>query len=520
MRCSAILGLILLTAGLGAPAPVHANFWNSQPGGDPACRIDDRDCIRSLYIREIIQRTKDDSSPSYAAQDFAQQSAGWTEKERQEALETFRSEQLGEEFFAAYDREIGLIDAEKSYDYAGIERAVRERVWPEAVKWRYFIESAVTQTLAQPDQAVALWQLWQEEQGFFEEHAKSSSVMIMSWGLIHETDKTLAYLASDQAIPVVAMRGLRALVYATTQKCDAGDTRAAEALRHAYDLYAATQKYDAEADFLPLQYQAELALSCEPKAKADAAFAAFADRVDQKIASQGENLKTNWAKRNLEEVAHAYALRAHKMGDDEAARKYLARVASRGMILATPLSDGETAEVSVWDVLVDGKWPEYTEKATSRLSEELSLIESWDEEVLAYHPDVNLRYAYFADDFDPKFEICCSDQQMLETMMDTLDDASASRNVDAAARKLIGLIERYETVSREPLTDRLPLTIRLARLDRMNGCAHSAALQKAWLSQVSQQEYSSTRADALAGFLDYMAVAPKAPASDGCYFND
>lgn len=78
---------------------------------------------------------------------------------------------------------------------------MHEHVWPEAIEWPDFIESAVTRTLAESDQAVALWQLWQQEQGFFEEYAEGPSVAIMSWGLIHKTDETLAYLTSDQAIP-------------------------------------------------------------------------------------------------------------------------------------------------------------------------------------------------------------------------------------------------------------------------------------------------------------------------------
>ena len=101
------------------------------------------------------------------------------------------------------------------------------------------------------------------------------------------------------------------------------------------------------------------------KAEADLAFTAFADFLEQKIVSQGHTFGTGWAGRRLEEVAYAYALPAHTLHDGEAARKYLERGASRGVIIAMQINDNNLVEVSVWYMLDGGKWPECTEHAKS-----------------------------------------------------------------------------------------------------------------------------------------------------------
>ncbi len=505
--------------GLGAPGSAHAIPWGSLFGWESTCDIDDRDCIRTRYIAEIVSAAGEASSSDYAARDFAQQTDRWTEEELETALDTFTSEGLGEEFFSAYADEIARIEAQNSLDYAGIERAVHDSTWPEALEWQVFIGDAVAQTLMKPDQAAALWQLWQRDQGFFEEHAAAQSIEIMYWGLNHKTNETLAYLASDQGMPEVAMRGVRSFASAAAFQCDEGDRQKAETLIRAYRHYAATQKYEEDPEFLPLGYDAMIALSCAPQAEADAAFDAFVGFVDSKLAEQGRTFGTDWAKRDLENIGIAYALRAHASGDDARALEYLKKAASRDMILGMQLKGDEPVDVSVWDVLVGAEWPEYVELANQRLSEELAGIENHSE-AKAYDPDLNLRFAYFADEYDPSFEICCTGPDMLERMMDTIEDASASRNVDAIARKLIALIERLEAIPERSFSSALSLRLRLAKLDREKGCTHSAALQAAWLSEVSQEEFDGVRAEALANFLDYMAVEPKPAPADGCYFSD
>lgn len=519
MRISALLAPALLTVGLAMPGPVQANFLDRLTGREIRCDVDDRDCIRALYIDEIVQAADEASSQDYAARDFARQTRGWTKPDQQAALYSFAADGLGDEFFSAYIDEIALIEAEASLDYAGIERAVTENDWPEALKWRNFIREAAAQVLTKPDQAEALWRLWQQEQAFFEENAPRVSGAIMSWGLNHKTDETLAYLASDQAMPEVAMRGVGAIASAAALQCDEGNLQAAETLTRTYRQFQATQTYDEGGDFLPLSYEAVIALSCAPEAEADAAFDAFVDDVDSKFARNGKTFETDWARGALEDIAVSYALRAHESGNDAKARDYLLRGASRDMIIAMQLKDGEPVDITAWDVLVGGEWPDHVDLAERHLSAELDMIEQQNE-WKAYDPSLDIRFAYFADEYDPSFEICCTGQDMLERIMSTIEEASASRDVDAAARRLLELTKRLEAIPDRSFPSALSLRLGLAKLDRAQGCTHSPALLSAWLAQVSQLEYATNRAEALANFLDYMAVAPNAAPADGCYFSD
>ncbi|MER0239949.1 hypothetical protein [Fulvimarina sp. MAC8] len=486
----------------------QAGFFDSAFGVEPSCEIEDTDCIRALYIHEIIQRTIDDSSPTYAARDFAHESIDWSKSQRDNALAKFADVPVDSSFMDAYEDERNQIEAHKSFNYTGILRAVEEGNWPDGVEWSDFISKAVSETLYNTQSADKLWLLWQENQGFFEEYAKTESVSIMDWGLFEKTEETLDFLMSDQADQQVAMRGLDSIVWAIQVFCQNGQTKQSDALISAYDRIAATQQYTDEADFLPLKQEALIALSCGTEKEGNSKFEDLATLVNAKVEKQGDTFETDWAYDGLMDVAIPYALKKWKAGEKTAARKIFLRGASRKIVVTSQIEGKSIKDISVWDVLVEKTSPELAEIAERRLTEKIKEIMKDADEASAYDLRLDTRYDYFAEDFDPTFEICCVHKQLLKDMLETIEAARDSHDVAEVSAKLLELMDRYENVEGEQYIDRTTTELRLAALERARGCNHSAETQQYWLRSATEGKYSSTRAEALAAFLTYRNTEP------------
>lgn len=518
----------ILAAGLMAAtiaAPAHANWF----GGGPSCEAADVACLKEQALATIVQEINDNDPQNHsgAGRRYGLLVPLLNGDEAVAAEQRFEEAGAGDAFWGIYDRDRGEAVARKSMNYEGILSAVEGRGYPRAIEWRDFISDAIYQTLNGPD-ASKLVDLYLRETAFFEQYAQGSTRFIVAHMARSDIEAAEAFGRDADKPKAPLYRALSMIGDAAAATCASGDLDLGKRIMALRDTHAQTQQYSPELAFLPLMARFRYILACDGEAAALEELTKIETGLDaipkgQIVKYKGLEMSIDRMRDNdlREDVIRPLAYHLFDTGRQAQARALFDKYVGPSFVIGyDPSSDTNITAANALD------HPAYANITASertglqdRIEERLQYEWENDLEIRASQPryaaDPATRLAYYADVFDPKFEICCADGDTLEDMVDDIVAASGTLPVPPKAiSRAWELTQRAKAQGKRPGSNIMPVVaIKLATAETYVGCALDDDRLNELLAEVEQLDEPSHQFAGLLGMIAYHQ-APVSPRGD------
>lgn len=497
---------------------IAASAYPGRSSSDPSCDAIDVACLKNLAVQTIIGEIKENDPRNHggAGERYFELKGFLDADEVNAAQIAINTAGPSEQFWRAHDQGRDDALARESMNYAGVRDGILGHGYPKTMRWDHFIGDAIAMTINGSD-ADLLVDLYLEETALFAEYAERASGAIITYMARAQIETVEQFGANPDTPKNTLYRSLDELGYVAAQTCLEGDITLGNRIIAFRDTHAQTQQYSEELAFLPLVSRFNYILACEGEAQAMIEFSKIEEGLEnvpngEIILKDGLTLSVDRMRsdRVMDSVVRPLAYHLLDTGRENEARALFSRYIAPSVEIGYDLTTG--SPITATNALEHPHYAEISEVDRANIAQQIQerLDYEWerDLEIRAqqdlYSNDAAVRMDYFTSRFDPKFEICCTDGQHVEDMIEEIEAASRYGLVSGEIiARAVELSERAKAADQKPGTYMPAVLVKLATIEKSRGCALAETRLNILLTEIETLEHQQWQFEDILAMIEY-----------------